>query len=244
MSDKLTKLALILACIAGSSYAGSFQVLGTDDIFLSGGNTYTNAGGGVGNVPTATFDVGGGQIVTFSDVTGLWSCCNGGSTYNGPDGGPNAGGSTNLTLIDGRISGITDTSDTMFLVGVFLGSSLPGARPANLDFSPGGLTQSFATLSPELGQVFFIGDGLTGTGSGSTQQFIAPTGSATLYLGVADGDYFTGLPGYYDDNLGSVSGTISINSSGVPEPSSLVLFGGGLLGLMVFALRKSTKLTS
>jgi PEP-CTERM motif len=238
MMQKLAKVALIVACVAVSGYAGSFQTLGTDDIFLSGGNTYTSAGGGEGNAPTSTFGVAGGQIVTFAGVTGSWSCCSGGGTYNGPDGGGFAGGSTNLVPIDGSISGITDTSSTMFLVGVFLGPSLPASRPANLDFSPGGLTQSFSSLSPELGQVFFIGDGLTGTGSGSTQQFIAPAGSATLYLGVADGDYFTGLPGYYYDNLGSVSGTISINNPGVPEPSSLLLLGGGLWGLMALARRR------
>ncbi len=42
-------------------------------------------------------------------------------------------------------------------------------------------------LSPFLKQVFFIGDGLTGNGTGAAQQFIVPAGATRLFLGPADG---------------------------------------------------------
>jgi hypothetical protein len=60
----------------------------------------------------------------------------------------------------------------------------------------------FATLTPALGQVFFIGDGLTGTGSGSVQTFTVPRGATRLFLGIADASGFGGRPGCYGDNIG------------------------------------------
>ena len=123
----------------------------------------------------------------------------------------------------------------MFLVGVFLGSSLPPVQPPRLDFSPNALTEHFLSLSPALGQVFFIGDGLTGTGTGDTQSFVAPQDAATLYLGVADGFQFTGLPGYYGDDVGSISGDINV---GVPEPGNIALVGARLVGIAGMLRRK------
>ena len=142
-----------------TAHGATFIVHATDDIFLSGGNLYTSAGGGIGNAPSAFFAVGSGGLVTFSNVTGTWSCCSGGATFNGPDGNGFVGGSTNLQLTDGKIAGIEDTADTMFVVGLFLGSALPLAQPSTLDLSS---NENFSSLSPGLGQPFFIGDGLTG----------------------------------------------------------------------------------
>jgi len=71
------------------------------------------------------------------------------------------------------------------LVGVFLDASQPdsSAAPSGLDFT----NTSFTTLSPQLKQAFFIGDGLTGTGSGSPQTFVVPAGATRLFLGTSDG---------------------------------------------------------
>jgi hypothetical protein len=44
----------------------------------------------------------------------------------------------------------------------------------------------FSTLSPLLDQAFFIGDGLTGNGTGSTQEFFVLTGAMELVLGISD----------------------------------------------------------
>jgi phosphatidylserine/phosphatidylglycerophosphate/cardiolipin synthase-like enzyme len=88
------------------------------------------------------------------------------------------------------------------LTGVFLDDSIPAAGPPpTLDFSPAGLGIDFTTLSPALGQVFYIGDGITG--GGDFQQFVAPAGATRLFLGIPDGFGFTGAPGAYDDNDGS-----------------------------------------
>jgi hypothetical protein len=70
-------------------------------------------------------------------------------------------------------------------------------------------TIGFESLAPELHQGFFIGDGLTGTGTGSVQKFYVPTGATRLYLGVYDAYGWTGLPGYYDDNGGQFDVTVA-----------------------------------
>ncbi|MEQ1946370.1 MAG: putative Ig domain-containing protein [Bryobacteraceae bacterium] len=70
------------------------------------------------------------------------------------------------------------------LVGVFLDANQPDgtAAPAGLDFGTLGI--DFPSFSPQLKQVFFIGDG--GSVSG-TQDFIVPAGATRLYLAANDG---------------------------------------------------------
>jgi len=64
-----------------------------------------------------------------------------------------------------------------------------------------------------LGQVFFIGDGQADGGLG-TQTFNIPAGATRLFLGMPDCFNASGPPGYYGDNSGSLSVTVSQ----VPEP--------------------------
>jgi hypothetical protein len=113
------------------------------------------------------------------------------------------------------------------LVGVFVGAGGPsGAAPPDLDFTgPGGM--SFLTLSPELDQLFFIGDGLTGTGTGSVQQFFAPTGATELYLAVADS---------VGSSVGN-SGSITVQVT--PEPGYYGVLAASFGGLMFVLLRRS-----
>jgi hypothetical protein len=96
------------------------------------------------------------------------------------------------------------------LLGVFLDNSQPDGftAPAAIDFSTGA-SLTFSSLSPDLRQIFFIGDGLTGTGGGSVQQFIAPAGATRLFLGIPDG---TG----WNNNGGSFSVTVTA----IPEPAA------------------------
>jgi hypothetical protein len=122
----------------------------------------------------------------------------------------------------------------MFLVGVFLGDQLPLVAPQRRSTSPS--ASYFNDIL--LGQVFFIGDGLTGTGTGNTQQFWIPDDATKLFLGFVDGGSFQGNPGAYSDNNGAlvvnweIQGTTP--STPVPEPASagMVLVGGIALGFM------------
>ncbi len=117
------------------------------------------------------------------------------------------------------------------LVGIFLDNSTPngGSQPAGLDFS-GGL--NFLTLSPGLGQMFWIGDGLTGTGSGLSQIFIAPAGATRLFLGTVDGFEWSNNSGAYD---------VTVNYAGlggaVPEPATWAMMVAGF-GLAGAAMRR------
>ena len=121
----------------------------------------------------------------------------------------------------GGISSIQHGSQTMFLTGVFTDGTEPASGgPPILDFKSDG----FASVAALLNQTFFIGDGLTGTGSGSVQHFAIPTGAARLFLGFADGFNFAGSHGSYGDN----SGTLTFTVNQVPEPSKLLLLFVGL----------------
>ena len=99
------------------------------------------------------------------------------------------------------------------LVGVFETATGPtsGTPPATLDFTVIGT--NFASLSPALNQVFFIGDGLTGDGSGSVQQFMVPLGATRLYLGCADAGNYNGSPGAYSDNSGTFTVSFQVSST-------------------------------
>jgi Flp pilus assembly protein TadG len=71
------------------------------------------------------------------------------------------------------------------LVGVFLGPDRPDDSPApsRLDFTTD-TQRNFNTLTPQLKQIFFIGDGLDS--NGNRQQFIVPPGATRLYLATWD----------------------------------------------------------
>ena len=66
----------------------------------------------------------------------------------------------------------------------------------------------FEKLEPQLGQVFYIGDGHPADPSGPTHDFVVPKGATRLFLGYADGYAFQGAPGAYGDNKGGLSVTV------------------------------------
>lgn len=141
------------------------------------------------------------QVVSFTSVLGKVSCCSGGDTYNGPEGGTNAGGSTDI-LSSGGISGIIDHNRTMFLVGVFVGSPAPAAPgPERKDVT---YDRGKSDINPKLNQTFYIGNGKV-LGGGSYQRIHVPDGANHLVLGFADGYSFHGAPGWYDDDLGELT---------------------------------------
>ena len=220
---KLT--ALIVAASAmtigfSAQAATVVTIQGTDDIYNAG-----NPGSQDGTNPSS-IDVTGLTAVTFSDATGqVFLNLTSGDNLNDPDGGGSAPGSSFNTGTT-TIAGLT-APQAGYITGVFLGATTV-ATPAPLDFSGG---TSFTSLSPMLQQAFFIGDGLTGDGSGTTQTFYVPTGAKTLYLGISDACGYNGSPSCYEDNGGSFQITVN-GGSAVPEPASwaLMLVGVGALG--------------
>lgn len=143
------------------------------------------------------------DVLNFS-VTGIVSYLGGTPTGNNPDGD----GAYSMVNYGDGISAPSSVR-TNALVGVFLddGSPTGAPTPEPLSFASG---LGFAWLAPEIGQIFFIGDGLTsdsyaGQFNGEQQSFIVPSGATQLFLGTVDGS------GWYN-NTGSFAVDTSISS--------------------------------
>ena len=249
--------ALATVALASSAQAAIFDVTvdGPDAIFLAGRTDLiipaANLGwaGGMirhgGNTPEEALEsippfvpVTGGDIVRALDpAVGGINFFNGfGPPFFGPGGNGLSGSNLNSF---GGISGYIGPQGP--LAGVFLSDAIPSAAPpATLDFSPGGLGTDFTSLSPVLGQIFYIGDGKTSLDT--FQQFIAPAGATRLFLAIPDGFGFVGGPGAYDDNDGSYQIRIGVNQvpvvPGIPEPETYALMLAGLAALGVMQRRR------
>jgi hypothetical protein len=165
----------------------------------TGCSTLPNGAGAL--PPSSSFAAGSLSALTFSSVTGQIR------PQPGPDSGPDGStiGGKNIQSTAG-IASADDNGARFYLTGVFLTDAEPAdPAPARLDFGSAGLGRGFSTLSPLIGQVFFIGDGLTGTGTGAVQQFQIPPTATRLFLGLEDAQGWTGSPGCYQDNVGSLS---------------------------------------
>jgi hypothetical protein len=155
----------------------------------------------------------------------------------GPDGGSSNGSS--LYALKG-ISGYKGPQGA--LVGVFLDETNPlmATAPETLNFWTSGIGTSFETLSPKLGQVFFIGDGFAA--NGTQQAFTAPVGATRLFLGIPDGWAFRGSPGYYEDNDGYFSVEVFYTNPVIPvtidikpgsDPNSININSRGVIPVAV-----------
>lgn len=175
------------------------------------------------------FSVNAGDIIRALDpAVGGVSFFNGlGDPFYGPSGNGLSGSS--LTSFGG-ISGYIGPQGA--LTGVFLTDAIPSTgAPLTLDFSPTGMGIDFLSLAPQIGQIFYIGDGKTALDT--FQTFIAPVGSTRLALGIPDGFGFNGPAGAYDDNDGSYRIRIGINEvpTEVSEPGNMILLLLGLAGI-------------
>ncbi len=261
----LTVLATSLSAIPFTTT--QVTVPGSANIFTAGptGNNGAALMGGTLAVLGISITPGAGQTISFGAITGSTSCGAASSgpctTTNliGADGvaldfgaGPQGTSITNAENTaasdNSPISGITMPTD-MALVGVFVGPGGP-VDPFEPTYNSGNMNgfcganpcAQYAAGAPSypeflLNQQFFIGDGLTGNGSGTTQVWAVPTGATALYLGFDDSlDMDNGAEGAYGDNGGSLNVTINISNvtinpaSVAPEPGTIALMGFGLIG--------------
>ncbi len=190
--------------VAGNSDTITFNAsLTGETITLSQGSLVLSGSGGTitidGSVAAPLTISGGGAAQDFvigAHVTAIIQnlTISGGST-SGDGGG--IGNMGNLTLNNCIITGNT-----------------AGDAGGGVWSSTSGLGENFASLSPLIDQVFFVGDGLTGTGTGAVQQFLIPDSATSLILGIADsGSANGGPPGSYQDNDGTFSVTADVNGS-------------------------------
>jgi hypothetical protein len=220
----VTALGCLLAGTVCQALPPLYSVPATANIYSAGLTTPVDpGGGGAGTLPILVPVSTGQSAFQFSASGSITENNWGGSggVYHGPDGGPISGGTV---YAYGGLSGFV-TDWCVPLAGVFLSGSAPqDPAPPMLDFRSQGLGLDFLTLSPLIGQVFFIGDGQTG--SGIIQTFYAPTGATRLFLGCPDSVYGDGYPGAYADN----DGWLSVAVLAVPEP------GAGALGVTALLL--------
>lgn len=199
------------------------SIHGRSNIFDAGLSSATQGGFLPPSITVAGLD---GKLLRFPKIHGTFNTA---ADFSGPDGAHTPGRSCDLNAVGG-ISGYLNGNNTSALVGVFLGAAQPGSPPARLDFSSNQIGENFTTLAPALGQVFFIGDGLTN--DGLSQQFTIPPGAEKLYFGYPDGntgELYHGPPLGWGDNSGSISLRASIAADPVPTLGLDFPLGGGQL---------------
>lgn len=204
-------------CSVALGQAGNTYVDAQCNIFGYGVSAPQPGGGGGGILAVSiALNPGTGRTIAFSaNGEAGWN----GSLSNGPDGGTFAD-NTNIPSL-GPISGYNALLSG-HLVGLFIeaGDISALAAPAGAAY-PDLASFTAATYAPLARQVFFIGDGLTGTGSGATQVFSIPDSAAFLVLGIADAFDFDDVPGYYGDNVGGYNVSYAV----VPSPSAALALG-------------------
>ncbi len=211
--------AAVMAASSGVALAAAtYSVPGTSNPFLAGmpsGSSCCSGDSALAESPVFAGDVSGGELISFTDVTGGVSF-EGGIPTDGPNG--NAGDLVNTAAYEGGLTSIDNiagynNAPVDALVGVFLNSNLPTTNPtpAELDFAT-------PTETPSLQQVFFIGNGSLGS-------ITVPTGATRLFLGTVDGFG-------WNNNTGAIEVTVNSFAGAAPEPATwaLMLIGIGGLG--------------
>ena len=201
--------------LPGASFA-SAAVPATANIFGAGHSVAPGpAGGGAGVLPSVVNLSSGTRFVQFPKITGLIGTVSG-SPSTPPD-GIQAGYNGSSY---GGISGIVADYGG-FLAGVFLDNAEPtNPAPPRLTFQ--GAAESYQVLRPLLQQTFYIGDGLTGSGTGDPQTLFVPAGATRLCLGIFDAPGWSGPPGDYADNSGQFNVTVAM----FPPPSIRLSISG------------------
>jgi len=76
---------------------------------------------------------------------------------------------------------------------------------------------------------------------GASDIITVPTDATKLYLGIADSLGFNNPPGYYNDNTGYFTVSVTGESAAAPLPSTWTMLIAGFVGLGFFAHRGSKK---
>jgi hypothetical protein len=188
-----------------------FVAPGTGNIWLSGASNGTvtqnlrpddntiwdTAGGGStpkqtpGEASSQGFDVSHAGAITIDGLTGTASNDDDGSIYTADGnngwivfhGGYTGNHDSNWPLSDNGIANVKAPISSM--IGVFLPAGNPsaGSVPAALDFTTPA-SRDYQSLSPQVKQPFFIGDGRRA--NGETQTIVVPHGAKKLYIGIMD----------------------------------------------------------
>ena len=210
----MTRLRFHWPAIAGllvvmtSAFAASAQttvtVNATMNIYGAGHATPPAPGGnGAGILPVMIpIPAGTQRSADISNVSGMLdygACC-----AANPADGIAATNAPDWPALDG-LAGPSLPTRTHYLAGVLLDDTEP-ADPAPSALSIPGI--DFASLSPGLRQIFFVGDGFSASDGGFGQTFTIPDGATRLYLGLLDRQQ-ADQPGWYGDNSGSLSVTVA-----------------------------------
>jgi hypothetical protein len=180
------------------------------------------------------FAPGVGKALTVTSTSGQVTS---GGISNGADG---SSASTDVGALGG-LSGIRVNGRHMFLAGVFLTDSAP-QEPAPPPLALG--NTGFALLAPVIGQVFYIGDGLTGTGSGQRQVFAVPPGATRLFFGFADSSAPGATASGYGDNSGILNAGVAIEDNAIADLTGPTLSGVSYAGLPLAAGQTLTRSAS
>jgi len=114
--------------------------------------------------------------------------------------GPN--GASVTRHLKGTEHGISDVAAPMdALMGVFLSDERPDRSKPPRSLNYRAVQHDTSSVSPQLKQVFFIGEGRTG--SGALRRYLVPAKATRLYLGVMDGYE-------WNNNSGSFTVTVAI----------------------------------
>lgn len=209
----------LIVCFLGQLNAQTYTVNGTSVIFLAGRTDILIPALGQANTKfpitrnstmrndyireeypvKVSIQAGSSYKITASGQVDFYI---GTGSFAKPDG--YAGSKSNISGLGG-ISGYKGPKGS--LVGVFI-------NDATYKFTaPSPMTMDLNTLAvkPATGQVFFIGDGKTS--EGSEQIFTAPNNATHLYIGFADAYSFSGVPGYYNDNDGTLQVSVKASNS-------------------------------
>ena len=202
-------ITLLLTVQAGVAAAAQVIVPGNANPNLAGradGYACCEGDSAPQQAPTLVtgLDFTAGDVLRF-EASGQVTYGGGPTTGNNPDGDS----ALNMNNFGDGISAPQGVRANA-LLGVFLGDDSPtgAVTPASLSFESG---LDFASVAPEIGQIFFIGDGLTsdtnaGLFDGEPQAFNVPAGATRLFLGTCDGT------GWYNN-----SGSFTVDITTTPR---------------------------